>query len=419
MGLLPTPQYVVGIDVGSVECSLIILHPDKTPASKPATFANTLVGFAQLDTKLTLLAVPPAQIVIGLEATGPYWENLYYFLQQRGYHPLLLHPGQTHYFAQQRALRAKTDRLDAMTIARLLLSDEARPAYVPSEQIASYRELVRLHTSLGEETTRYKLQIQGLLTLLFPEFSHVFRDPHGRTATALLQRYPSAAAFREAGVAAVAATLAEVAPTRYGPGTAQQVVDLAQQSAASGVARAAREQSLRILLTQLVQTQTHLAELAAALAALLQQDPASVALSRVPEFGPKTVAVLRAELGDVTRFARADEAVAYVGMDVRVRQSGKWRGQRKLSKRGSGPVRRLLYLAAVRSLARRESAFGSYYRHLVGQGVGKMSALMAVMRKMVVGAYRLLKSGAVYDPHKVWAWAVPPPAPIPEARAAA
>jgi transposase len=46
----------------------------------------------------------------------------------------------------QRGLRAKTDRLDASTIARVLLSGEARIGYVPDEQIASYRELVRLHT---------------------------------------------------------------------------------------------------------------------------------------------------------------------------------------------------------------------------------------------------------------------------------
>ncbi len=41
---------------------------------------------------------------------------------------------------------AKTDRLDAMTIARVLLSGEARVGYIPNEQIATYREVVRLHT---------------------------------------------------------------------------------------------------------------------------------------------------------------------------------------------------------------------------------------------------------------------------------
>jgi transposase len=110
---------------------------------------------------------------------------------------------------------------------------------------------------------------------------------------------------------------------------------------------------------------------------------------------------LRAELGDIERFARAEQLVAYCGLDPTVRESGKWRGERKISKRGSGEVRRLLYLAALRSIRIKGSAFGGYYRHLVEQGVAKMSAVMAVMRKMLVVAYRLLKSGGLYDPTKV------------------
>lgn len=96
--------------------------------------------------KLTQLDAAPNQIVIGMEATSRYHENLYYELEQRGYQMRLLHPGQTHHYHQQQGLRAKTDRLDAMTIARVLLSGEARVGSIPGEQVATYRELVRLHT---------------------------------------------------------------------------------------------------------------------------------------------------------------------------------------------------------------------------------------------------------------------------------
>src|SRR5437870_2975836 len=128
MSVVPTPLYVVGLDVGAAQCSLAILRADKTALTKPTTFSNDAAGFALLERKLAALAVPAAQVWIGLEATGLYWENLYYFLAPHGYRLLLLHPGQTHQFAQQRGLRAKTDALDATTLARLLLSDEVRPA---------------------------------------------------------------------------------------------------------------------------------------------------------------------------------------------------------------------------------------------------------------------------------------------------
>src|SRR5215471_14986621 len=120
-------RYVVGIDIGSDQCSFCILKPDKSQVIKPTEFANAAAGFALLHEQLEHLGVAPGQVLIGLEATSRYGENLYRFLEQHGYQLCLLHPRQTHQFAQQRGLRAKTDRLDATTIARVLLSGEARP----------------------------------------------------------------------------------------------------------------------------------------------------------------------------------------------------------------------------------------------------------------------------------------------------
>jgi transposase len=138
--------YVVGIDIGSQACSFCTLKPDRTVVIKPTEFANAGAGFEELHGRLERLGVAASQILIGLEATSRYGENLYQFLDSRGYSLCLLHPRQTHQFAQQRGLRAKTDKLDAATIARVLLSGEARRGYVPNELIATYRELVRLHS---------------------------------------------------------------------------------------------------------------------------------------------------------------------------------------------------------------------------------------------------------------------------------
>src|SRR5215471_1953463 len=192
--------YVCGIDVGSQACSGCICRPNKQVVVKPLTFANTKQGWNVLLERLRQLGASPEHIVIGMEATARYHENLFHELEQRGYQLRLLHPGQTRHFHQQQGLRAKTDRLDAMTIARLLLSGEERVGYIPSEQIATYRELVRLHTQLGEECARYQNQIHALVVVLFPEFTQVIADPCGPAALAVLKAYPSAQDVAQAGV---------------------------------------------------------------------------------------------------------------------------------------------------------------------------------------------------------------------------
>jgi transposase len=339
-----------------------------------------------------------------MEATSRYGENLYHELEGRGYVLCLLHPGQTHQFHQQQGLRAKTDRLDAMTIARVLLSGEARPGYVPSERVATYRELVRLHMQLSDEAARYQNEIQALVVVLFPEFTQVFADPCLPSALSVLKAYPHAQAVVQAGVEPIYQLLRAQTPPHYGRPTAKKLLTLAQQSASSGRALAGRAMSLQVLCDQLEHTRVNVARLEAEIAQLITTDPRVKGLQQVQEFGLKTVAVLCAELGDVTRFSRTDQAIAYGGLDIEIKESGRWKGKAKLSKRGSGLLRRVLYLAALRSIHTEGSAFGTYYRRLVERGLKKGSALMAVMRKMLAVAVHLLKHEEEdYDPSKVCA----------------
>src|SRR5260370_41454567 len=135
-------RYVVGVHIGSQTCSMCALTPDKRQVLKPSEFANATAGFALLCGKLEQLGVPAAQILIGMEATSRYGENLSHFLASRGYQLCLLHPRQTHQVAQQRGLRAKTDQLDATTIARALRSFEARRGYVPTAVIPTPLEFL-------------------------------------------------------------------------------------------------------------------------------------------------------------------------------------------------------------------------------------------------------------------------------------
>ncbi len=212
------------------------------------------------------------------------WRDLYHELEQQGYVLRLLHPGQTHQFHQQQGLRAKTDRLDAMTIARVLLSGEARAGYVPSEQVTTYREVVRLHTQLSDEAAAYQNEIQALVVVLFPEFTQVTARPCLPTAHAVLKAFPSAQAVAEAGVEPIAVLLHQM-PAHFGRPTAQKLVAFARKSGSSGRAVSGRSKSLQILCDQLEHTQAKLARLEAEMEQLLTSDPGVKGLQQMPEFG--------------------------------------------------------------------------------------------------------------------------------------
>ena len=304
----PAPlTHTVAIDIACQKATVALWQADQKLLLKPIDFTNDRPGFEWLAAKLAELAPShqPACVQIGMEATGNYWENLHQYFAALGYRVILLNPQQTHQWAQKQGLRAKTDKLDTLTIGKLLQSGEARPAYVPDDDIANYRELVRLHTTLSDEAGRYKQQLHAHLFVTFPELGQVFADTSCKTALSLLVAYPGAAVMAAAGVEALAAKLKELAPRKYGVATAQKLHELAAKSASSGRAMEGRSLSLVILCQQLLALNTHLATLETRLAEWLAEDEAAQRLEAVPGFGSKTVAVLRAELGDVSRFCWA------------------------------------------------------------------------------------------------------------------
>jgi Transposase len=76
-------KYICGIDVGSQSCSGCVCRPDKSVVVKPVTFANAKEGWEVLFEKLSRLDAVPKQILIGMEATSRYGENLYQEAQAR------------------------------------------------------------------------------------------------------------------------------------------------------------------------------------------------------------------------------------------------------------------------------------------------------------------------------------------------
>src|SRR2546429_9976032 len=84
--------HVVGIDIGMELCTMSCLTMDKRQVIKATAFANTLQGFDWLFERLEGLGGAPKQILVGLEATSPYGDNLLQALLKRGYQGVLLPP---------------------------------------------------------------------------------------------------------------------------------------------------------------------------------------------------------------------------------------------------------------------------------------------------------------------------------------
>lgn len=96
------------------------------------------------------------------------------------------------------------------------------------------------------------------------------------------------------------------------------------------------------------------------------------------------------------RFRSSDAFIAYLGLDVRVRDSGTMRGKRKLTKQGNPEIRRLLYLAAMH--AKRGKVWGEYYQRHINRGLAPIQVLTILARKLARIAFAVMKNQSEYKP---------------------
>ena len=126
---------VVGIDVAKRRHVLCALDaPTGAVRQRPKTIEATADGYQEVCRWLAGWGEPET-LLIGLEATGCLWEPLYDALTQASYEVVILNPRQTAAWAASLGLRAKTDGLDAQTLAHGLLAGYARASTVPPETV--------------------------------------------------------------------------------------------------------------------------------------------------------------------------------------------------------------------------------------------------------------------------------------------
>jgi transposase len=399
--LPPEIRCVVGIDVAKsahVVCALEA--PRGAVRLKSTPLPATAAGYAQLLEWLGAWG-EPATLLLGLESTGSLWEPLYDALTQAGYTVLLLNPHQTASWAASLGLRAKTDGIDAHTLARGLLAGWARASTVPDETVQALRTLTRTRRDLVASQSAARQRVHDELVPVFPELvGHLpeHADLGAPAVLRLLSVYSSAQALAHAPLDDLCRVLAEGSAGRWGRAHAQALQELARTSAASTRAVAARALVVRTLALHLLDLHARIAELEGALAELLRTDPPSQQLQgQVPGLGPTWTATIRAELGDVSRFSCVDQVVAYAGLEPRTHESGRFAGQRRLSKRGPGALRHALYMATLVAVRFRPE-WQAPYQRLLDRGRAKKEALTILSRKLLKVIYHLLRTGASYDP---------------------
>lgn len=349
---------MLGVDVGKAELYGTWRDPETEAIRWSGSVANTPAGIEEL-----LERTRGSAVVV--EPTGRYGEALIRAAQAAGRTVLLAPTRQARAFLWATQPRAKTDRVDSAGLALYGLHGKLRPYGRPDDTVDDLKQLLTARRGLSRSRTALEQQEQAL---------------------------PRAAATLAPAIAALTQQI--------------DVIDrqLARVSAPPKPPRRRRSPTAPAVATVAATPATSPVAVKPTAPAAPPPSPvlaAARSLRAVPGIGPVTATALAVCLVE-KQFTHPDQFVAYVGLDLRVRQSGQRQSPLGLSKQGDAELRRLLYLAALSATqSRRDRTFADRYAREQAKGLAKTQALNAVARKLARVAWSLVAHRSTYDPTRV------------------
>ena len=258
--------------------------------------------------------------------------------------------------------KRKTDRDDALKLARLAALGQLNPVHIPSPTMRQRRRAVEHRQTLVAEVTRCKNRIRALL---LPQGHRLPRGKNGWALKSVEQ------------LCVLSKPLSACEPDELWRGLLQ--LELCRLESVLHLRR----------------------ELDAKLDELARADARTRRLVTIPGVGPRTAEVIVAVLDDARRFRSRRQVAAYAGLTPRRYQSGQMDRQGRISKRGSPLLRQVLNQAAWVAVRCNPHLRGVFLRISAGRKGRRKQAIVAVMRRLLVIAWALLRDETCYRPRAV------------------
>ena len=398
---------IVGIDIGSeTHFARAFDWRNYEYTRKPFEFSNNEAGFQAFQAWIKELQKKNGKSVVipGMEPTGHYWFALGKFLQDNGMRPVHVNP---HHVKKSKELDDnhpnKNDRKDPKTIAGLVNEGRFSYPYIPTGVYAEIRSLSNLRFQGQEELTRTKNRIARWFSIYFPEYKDVYRNLKAVSGRMVLKVAPLPEDIRKLGVEGVNRIWRDAKLRGAGMKRAKTLVSAAEHSVGSKEAPEAARIELRNLLNDMDAYTSRVEELLGMIEEKLKEIPYIDKLMAIKGVGSVTVSGFIAEVGDITRFDDPKQLQKLAGYAIVANESGKHKGESRISYRGRKRLRYVLYEAALSLVGRNPEfkAIHEYYRTRKENPLKKMQSIVAVACKVIRIFYVILTKGVDYDPLKM------------------
>ena len=384
----------VGIDIAKLDHYASAVNSDGVVLIEPFKFTNDADGFHTLSARLESLPAGD-KVIIGLESTAHYGNNLVRYLVTRSYNVCVLNPIQTSAMRKNSIRKTKTDKVDTYIICQTLaLQKSYRFVSFDDLDLMDLKSLGRFHRKSIKQRTRLKIQLKAYLDQTFPELQYFFKSGiHQKSVYSLLKESPTAKAVGSMHLTHLAHLLDSASHGRFKKDTASALRILARNSV--GYPDSAVALQIVHAIEQIELLDSQIAHVEAEMTDIMKYRDSVI--MTIPGIGYVNGGMILGEIGDIHRFSSPKQLLAFAGLDPSVHQSGQFEAKKtRMSKRGSKTLRYALVNAA-HNVVKNNATFQAYYDAKMAQGRIHYNALGHCAGKLVRVIYKMLSDNVEFN----------------------
>jgi len=382
----------VGIDIAKQKHFATAMTSEGEVLVSPFSFTNDCDGFELLLSNIK--DFNKNELLIGLESTAHYGENLVAFLFNLGFNISVINPIQTSSLRKTGIRKTKTDKLDCLLIIKSLIVNEHRQYTKADADTLKLKNLCRFRQKLKKSKAKLKIQLVTYVDILFPELQYFFKSGlHINTCYELLKKHSAPDDIAALHLTYLGNLLKSASHGRFNKEDAIALKSLAKSSVSTKNANISIQITQTLAQIELLEKQIEVLD-ATIVSAMVEMN--SIIMS-IPGIGYINGAMILGEIGNIKRFDKPCKLLAYAGLDPTINQSGKFTAKHtKMSKRGSKLLRYALINAAW-NVSLNNKTFDAYFKLKQSQGNSHYAALGHVAHKLVRVIFKILKDNVPFN----------------------
>ena len=348
------------------------------------------------------------EVCVVYEATGVYHRVLKKVLEDNNIKQFIINPLLSAKTRKNDSLRSpKTDKLDPKSIAKTYYSHSLHNSHKQETIYHELRELSRYYEDILVHIRKDKVAFRAQLDVVFPGYDALFDDLYGPVALAVIEKYPHPEMLQKKKINTVSKVIQN--KTCHRQAVSDTMADKAIEYSKTIYSGCDKDDIEVLILQRLIKKLNEdMAEAERTIGEMIklaQELPDFSIIKSIPGIGDNLAARIIAELGDMTRFKKKNELVAFAGLDPRISEIGKNDGDHMhITKKGNKRLRCLLYLAVTCSirLKRDDNSIKDFYIKKKQQSnpMCSKAAKTACASKLVRIIYSMCKTGELYQYNK-------------------